>query len=85
MGRGTDPDIAACAGLVLDNNRAAQRVAQMLAQNTRHDVGRSGRRKGHDDLDGTFGIAGRLRLLEPKAGGRNRADQEARGPQNLAA
>jgi hypothetical protein len=47
--------------LVFDDQRAADGIAEVCDKNTRHDIGRPGRRERHDDLDGAFGIARSLR------------------------
>jgi hypothetical protein len=85
VGRGTDPDIAAGSRPVLDDDTAAQGMAEMLAENARHDVGRSGRRERHDDLDGAAGIVRRPRPGRSEAGHRRRGRNKTGGPQNLAA
>ena len=63
----TYPDIAAGAGPVLDDQRAADRFAQMGCDNARHDVGRAARREGHDDLDRAIGIVGGVHGLRRNA------------------
>src|SRR5713226_8265676 len=85
MGDAADPDIAAGTRLVLDDDRTANGLAEMRNENARHDVGRSGRRERHDDLDRAFGIARRLGPRRAEAGGRGGADQETAGSKNLAA
>jgi hypothetical protein len=83
--RGANSDIAAGPRLILDDDRTADGGAEMGADDARHDVGRSGGRERHDDLDRTFGIACRPRLLQAKSGCRHRAYREARVAQYAAA
>jgi len=75
-----DPDIAAGSRLVLDDHGAANGIAEVRNQNTRHDVGRSGGGEWHDDLDGAFGIARRLCPRRPEAGRHGGAHQDTGGP-----
>jgi hypothetical protein len=62
----SDPDIAAGAGLVLDDDVAGKGGAEILRENARHDVGGAGSRERHDHLDRPLGIAGRLRRGDPE-------------------
>jgi hypothetical protein len=85
MRRGADPDIAAGTRLVLDDNSTADGLAEMDAEDTRHDVGRSGRRERHDDPDGTLGIPCRPRLPQTESWRDHRPHREADRAQKLAA
>ena len=54
---------AAGAGTAFDDDRLAQQRRHLLRQHTRDRVGRSARRKRHDQLDRLVGIGLRLRHL----------------------
>src|SRR5258708_16345614 len=85
MRRSPDPDLAAGPRVVIDEKRAAEGFAEILADHARHDVGRSGGSERHDDLDGSSGIACRDCLLHPKSGRNHRAHREAGRAQDLTA
>jgi len=53
------------AGLVLDDHRLLQPLAQAIADETRHDVGPAARRKRHDDANDPRRIG-----LRPHVGGK---------------
>ena len=55
-------DVAAGAGLVLDDHGLAERLAQLLDDLPGERVGRSARRKCDDEADRAIGIGGGLRV-----------------------
>jgi len=81
----SDPDIAAGAGAIFHDHMAGQRGAEVLPEDSRHDVGRARRRKRHDDLDRPLGVAGRQDLRRPERGSRGYARRKACGFQKLPA
>ena len=70
-------DVAGGAGAVLDHDRLAHRLVQMLADDARQDVGRSAGRPRHDQRDRTA----RIGLREGGRGGeaRKRSERGAAG------
>jgi hypothetical protein len=85
MGHVSDPDIAAGARAVLDNDIAGQREPEILAEDSRHDVGGAGRRERNDDLDRPLRIARRLGAPDAKPCSHCGADHTARRTQDIAA
>ena len=78
----SDPDIAAGAGPIFDDDVAAKRGAEILREDSRHDVGRAGGRKRHDDPDWPLGIGGGDSPPDAERRCRRRAGRKAGGPQD---
>src|ERR1700694_3199168 len=70
-------DIAAGAGLVLDEELLAELLAELLSEQARHDVGWAARRERHDDAHGMARIGRALGVTRSVACARD--DQRREG------